>query len=152
MRARLSLSPREIEKPFSKAIYHVLDNTGQLLPSCFPQRHERVLLIYARTQGCSRPIAGQVPLLSEGVFAYTIEHFALPLIQIEIGSGSGSRTQPSPGYEPSMQPMHRPAILKLKHLSHRRSRTRIAHIRMQPRQWMRTNRLALAWVRCFDPI
>ena len=28
------------------------------------------------------------------------------------GSGSGSRTQPSPGYEPSMQPMHRPAILK----------------------------------------
>ena len=25
----------EIEKSFSKAIYHVLDNTGQLLPNCF---------------------------------------------------------------------------------------------------------------------
>ena len=37
---------------------------------------------------------------------------------IEIGSGSGSRTQPSPGYEPSMQPMHRPAILKLLKHSH----------------------------------
>ena len=72
---------QRFEESFSKAIYHVLDNTGQLLPSCFFQRHERVLLIYARTQGCSRPIAGQVPLLSEGVFAYTIEHFALPLIQ-----------------------------------------------------------------------
>ena len=33
---------RKIEKSFSKAIYHVLDNTGQLLPSCFFQRHERV--------------------------------------------------------------------------------------------------------------
>ena len=61
--ARLSLSPWEIEKSFSKAIYHVLDNTGQLLPSCFSQRHERVLLIYARTQGCSEPIAGYLPFI-----------------------------------------------------------------------------------------
>ena len=43
--ARLSISPWEIEKSFSKVIYHVLDNTGQLLPCCFlSQRHEHVYL------------------------------------------------------------------------------------------------------------
>ena len=36
----------------------------------------------------------------------------------QIGSGKGSRTHSSPGYEPSMQPMHRPAILKLLKHSH----------------------------------
>ena len=41
--ARLSISPWEIEKSFSKIIYHGLDNTGQLLPCCFlSQRHEHV--------------------------------------------------------------------------------------------------------------
>ena len=41
--ARLSISPWEIEKSFSKVIYHGLDNTGQLLLRCFlSQRHEHV--------------------------------------------------------------------------------------------------------------
>ena len=57
----------KLKRSFSKAIYHVLDNTGQLLPRCFSQRHERVLLIYARTQGCSKPIAGYLPRLSLAV-------------------------------------------------------------------------------------
>ena len=41
--ARLSISPWEIEKSFSKIIYHGLGNTGQLLPCCFlSKRHEHV--------------------------------------------------------------------------------------------------------------
>ena len=41
--ARLSISPWEIEKSFSKEIYHGLDNTSQLLPRCFlSQIHEHV--------------------------------------------------------------------------------------------------------------
>ena len=43
--ARLSISPWEIEKSFSKVIYHALDNTGQLLLRCFlSQIHEHVYL------------------------------------------------------------------------------------------------------------
>ena len=76
-----------IEESFSKAIYHVLDNTGQLLPSCFFQRHERVSFSFtrscannARTQGCSRPIAGHLWVFCPIRASYTIEQFALPLI------------------------------------------------------------------------
>lgn len=44
--ARLSISPWEIEKSFSKEIYHGLDNTGQLLPCCFlSQIHEHVYFL-----------------------------------------------------------------------------------------------------------
>lgn len=38
----------QIEKSFSKAIYHVLDNTGQLLPSCFSPRDMNVSLTKLR--------------------------------------------------------------------------------------------------------
>ena len=61
--ARLSISPWEIEKSFSKEIYHGLDNTGQLLPRCFlSQIHEHVYLL--GHMGCSKPIAGYLPRLS----------------------------------------------------------------------------------------
>ena len=40
--------------------------------------------IFARTYGCSEPIAGYLPRLSLVVLLNTTEHFALPLIQIEV--------------------------------------------------------------------
>ena len=169
MRARLSVSPWEIEKSFSKAIYHIVASTGQLLQMMF----------FHKLRGCNEPIAGYLPFIGtcflsprcisitsdskelwlgqrvmhpEGrtnktpkvlclsvmpheidwnAHTFSIMNFDLfqslwgtvgPVCSrlfpenftssFQIGSGSGSRTQPSPGYEPSMQPMHRPAILK----------------------------------------
>ena len=81
--ARLSISPWEIEKSFSKVIYHVLDNTGQLLPCCFlSQRHEHVYLsedIGLLWTNRRLPTTGTMVVLLT-----TTEHFALPLIQIEV--------------------------------------------------------------------
>ena len=88
--ARLSISPWEIEKSFSKIIYHGLDNTGQLLPCCFlSQRHEHVYLsediglLWTNRRLLTKAIPGSA--------SYTTEHFALPLIQI-CGSGCGNCT------------------------------------------------------------
>ena len=88
--ARLSISPWEIEKSFSKIIYHGLDNTGQLLPCCFlSQRHEHVYfradiwLLWTNRRLLTKAIHGSA--------SYTTEHFALPLIQI-CGSGCGNCT------------------------------------------------------------
>ena len=83
--ARLSISPWEIEKSFSKIIYHGLDNMGQLLPCCFlSQRHEHVYfradiwLLWSNRRLLTKAVPGSA--------SYTTEHFALPLIQI-CGSG-----------------------------------------------------------------
>ena len=49
----------EIEKVFLKGNLSCSGQHGSITPSLLlTQRHECVLLIYARTQGCSKPIAG----------------------------------------------------------------------------------------------
>lgn len=73
----------KLKRSFSKVIYHGLDNTGQLLPRCFlSQRHEHVStcadiwVALNQSQSTYHGVHGRA--------SYTTEHFALPLIQIEV--------------------------------------------------------------------